>query len=93
MGVEIVLRESPAGEHQANGVAECAVREVKRQVRTLRYALEECLGPVPEAHPLLRWLPMAAPDAVSFYRIGKDGLTAEVRRTGRPWKKLVAEFG
>ena len=91
--VEIVLRESPAGEHQANGVAECAVREVKRQVRTLRYALEECLGPVPEEHPMLRWLPMAASDAISFYRIGKDGLTAEVRRTGRPWKKLVAEFG
>ncbi len=40
-GVGIVPHEPPVGAHQANGVAECAVREVKRQVRALRYALEE----------------------------------------------------
>ena len=34
-----------------------------------------------------------AADAISFFRIGKDGSTAEMRRSGRAWKKLVAEFG
>ena len=34
-----------------------------------------------------------AADAISFFRIGRDGLTAEMRRSGRAWKKLVAEFG
>ena len=92
-GVEVLTRESPVGESASNGVAECAVREVKRQVRTLRCALEERVGPVADGHPILRWLPMAAADAISFYRIGRDGLTAEMRRTGRPWNKLVAEFG
>ena len=32
-------------------------------------------------------------DEISFFRIGRDGLTAEMRRSGRAWKKLVAEFG
>ena len=31
--------------------------------------------------------------AISFLRIGRDGLTAEMRRSGRAWKKVVAEFG
>ena len=34
-----------------------------------------------------------AADAISFFWIGVDGLTAEMRRSGRAWKKLVAEFG
>lgn len=93
-GVEVVARESPVGDHQANGEAECAVREIKRQIRVLRYALEERIGgPVRKDHPILSWLPMLAADSLSRYRVGRDGRTAEVRRIGRPWKKLVAEFG
>ena len=34
-----------------------------------------------------------AADAISFFRIGEVCLTAEMRRSGRVWKKLVAEFG
>ena len=34
-----------------------------------------------------------ATDAISFFRIGKDGSTAGMRRSGRAWKKFVAEFG
>ena len=32
-------------------------------------------------------------DGISFSRIGRDGLTAEMRRSGHAWIKLVAEFG
>ena len=34
-----------------------------------------------------------AANAISVFKIGKDGLTGEMRRSGRAWKKLVAEFG
>ena len=34
-----------------------------------------------------------AADAITFFGIGRDGLTADMRRSGRAWKKLVAEFG
>ena len=33
-----------------------------------------------------------ATDAMSFVRMGKDRLAAEMRRSGRAWEKLVAEF-
>ena len=49
--VDLVLRESPIGEHATNGVAESAKREVKRQTRTLNVALkrmwERSLSPIP----------------------------------------------
>ena len=34
-----------------------------------------------------------ASDAISFFRIGRDALAVELRRSGRACKKLVARFG
>eukprot|EP00971_Amphidinium_carterae_P138725 2749239-Amphidinium_carterae.1 len=94
LGVEIIPRESPPGEHASNGEVEVAVREVKRRIRVLRFALEQRLGStVPDDHVFLRWLPMVAGNAISHFRLGADGMTAEVRRSGRPWKRMVAEVG
>eukprot|EP00435_Cladocopium_sp_Y103_P014191 s2521_g3.t1 len=44
--IESVPEESPVGDHQANGLVENAIREVKRQIRVLRSALEESIGRV-----------------------------------------------
>ena len=90
--VELVLRESLVGEHAIKGVAESAMREVNRQTRTLTLALEAQVGKIVESHSILRWMPMMVSHAISFFRIGRDVLTAEVRRSGRAWKKHVAEF-
>ena len=62
-------------------VVEMAVREVKRQCRTLRIPAEQHTS-VRIAHdsPLLSWF-------FRFARIGKDGKTSEMRRTGRRWRK------
>ena len=38
-GVELVLMTSPEGDHQANGLAEVGVREIKAQTRILRSQL------------------------------------------------------
>ena len=72
--VELVLRESPVGEHATNGVAESAMREVKRQTRTLKFALEAHVGKIVESHSILKWIPTMAVDAISFLRIGKRWL-------------------
>ena len=77
--VDLVLRECPVGEHAINGVAESAVREVKSQTRTLKFALEAHVGKIVESHSILRWIPMMASDAISFFR-RRDGLTVEMRR-------------
>ena len=89
--VDLVLRESPVGEHATHSV-ESAMREVKRQTRTLKFPLEAHVGKIVESRSILWWRPTMASDAISFFRIGRDGLTAEMRRSGRAWKKLVAEF-
>ena len=70
--MELVFRESPAGEHATNGVAESAMRDVKRQTqtRTLKFALEAHVGKIVESHFILRRIPTMAPDALSFLRIG-----------------------
>ena len=80
--LESVLCESPVSEHATNGVAESAMREVKRQPRTLNFALHAHVGKIVESHPILRWIPTMASDAISFFFMnGRDGLTAEVRRS------------
>ena len=43
-GVELVLMTSPEGDHQANGLAEVGVREIKAQTSILRSQLEQRLG-------------------------------------------------
>ena len=78
---------------RARGVAESAMPEVKWQTRTLKIALEAHVGKIVEYHSILKWIPTMAADAITFFRIGRDGLTADMRRSGRAWKKLVAEFG
>ena len=42
--IESVPEESPPADHQANGLVENAIREVRRQIRVLRSALEEKVG-------------------------------------------------
>ena len=74
--VELVLRESPIVEHATSRVAESAMREVKRQTRTLKFAFEAHEGKIVEAHSILKWIPTMAADAISFFSTGKDGLTA-----------------
>eukprot|EP00974_Lingulodinium_polyedra_P085576 8288154-Lingulodinium_polyedra.AAC.1 len=40
-GFDIVPESSPEGDSAANGLAEGSVRDVKAQVRTIRYAIEQ----------------------------------------------------
>ena len=43
--------------------------------------------------PLLSWLPRFTAQVMNKMRIGKDGKTSEIRRTGRRWRKPSAQFG
>ena len=93
-GVENVPQESPVGDHRSNGLAENAVREVKRQVRVLRSSLEEMIGKVlREDDPVLAWLPRHAADLMCRYRKGPDGRTPEHRRCGKNWRKPAIAIG
>ena len=93
-GVECVPRESPVGEHQANGLVENACKEIKRQVRVARSALEEKVGrPLSDSDPVLAWLPRHVGDLMNRYKKGTDGKTPESRRTGKQWRKPAISYG
>ena len=90
-GVEVIPQGPP--DHMANGRVEMAVREVNRQCRTLRISAENTSVRIADDSPLLSWLPRFAAQVMNKMRIGKDGKTSEMRRTGRGWRKPMAQFG
>ena len=91
--VEILDVGPPEGDHAANTRAETAVRETKRQCRSLRLAAERKLGvKLRDDHPALAWAPRFAGHVLSTVKLGDDGRTAELRRTGKPWKKFAIPF-
>ena len=94
VGVAVIPQGPPEGDHTANGRVEMAVREVKRQYRTLRISVEQNIGVrVGDGNPLLSWLLRVAAQVMNKMRIGKDGKTSEMRRTGGRWRKSMAQFG
>ena len=83
--IESVPEESPPADHQANGLVETAIREVRRQIRVLRSALEEKVGRVlPDEDPMLAWLPRQAADLLNRYK--KRRVDA---RSPPQWKALA----
>ena len=72
--------KSQVGEHATSGVTESTMREVKRQPRTLKLALGAHVVEDRRAtfHPW--WIPTMVSDAISFFRISRDGSTAAMRR-------------
>ena len=92
--VEIVVRTSPVGDSQANGAAENAVREGKKQGRVLRNHLESKLGQrLPHDRHVLAWIPRHGMNCINRYRMGADGRSSEHRRTGRRWNRPTVVFG
>ena len=92
--VEAISRETPVGDHQANGSIESAVRQLKSQMRALRLGLERRLGKVlAEDDPVLCWIATFAGDIIARYRKGSDGKTPWQRETGRRWAGEALEFG
>ena len=93
-GLEAIPRECPVGDHQANGHAESAVRQVKDMMRTIRIGLERNLGQIlDETDPILTWLPTFSADAVSIFRKMKDGKTRYEKETGKRWSRPRLSFG
>ena len=94
LGLEVIPQGPPEGDHMANGRVETAVREVKRQCRTLRISAEQNTSVrIADDSTLLSWVPRFAAQGMIKMRIGRDGKTSEMRRTGRRWRTPMAQFG
>ena len=72
VGVEVIPQGPPEGDHMSNCCVEMAVREVKRQCRTLHISAEHNTGVrIADESPLLSWLPRFAANVINKIRIGK----------------------
>ena len=92
--VEMVGKQSPEHDHQANGAAEAAVRECKGMIRSLRALVEDKYQKrFARGEPILSWIARHAANCRNRYRLGSDGRSAERRRTGRQWRKPTILFG
>ena len=71
------------GDHMANGRVEMTVRKLRRQCRPLRIFAEHNTGVrIGDDSPLLSWLLRFAAQVMNNMKVGKDGKTSELRRTG-----------
>ena len=94
LGGKVTPEEPETGEHQANGSAEVAGKNVRSMARTLMAQIEQKAGMKMEQgmdvyHWLIRWAAMVS----NRYRAGKDGKTAYQEQTGRRCKIEVIPFG
>ena len=94
LDVQVVMEESAVGDHQGNGKAESAIRQVQGQFRAMKDALETRYGRRIEGdHRRIPWLMMHAVPVINRSPKGPDGLTAYRRWKGRKFNRNVAEFG
>ena len=84
VGVEVIPQGPPEGDHMATGRVEMAVREVKRQCRTLRRSAEQNTSVrIADDSPSLGWLARFAAQVLNKMIIGKDKKTSETRNLER----------
>ena len=92
--VEVIQRTSPVGDHKSNGNAEVAVRELKKQMRAIRIALEQKLCcKLNDTNPVLAWMAPFAAHTINCYRRDSTGKTAFEKEFGRKWSRPALEFG
>ena len=79
---------------KSNGDAENAVKQVTKQLRTLKLCLERRIAKkIPTAHPLLTWLVEHAAWVLNTRIVGTDGVTAYHRTKGKSYAKRSIAFG
>ena len=92
--LNVVLEESPVGDHQANGEIEMANQQVQGQFRTMKCGFESRINAKLEGtHPLTPWLLIHAADTLNRYVKGECGRTAYHKVKGRSFRTPVSEWG
>ncbi len=89
--VEVVMGEAPVGDHQANGAAENAVKNIQGQFRVLKDALESRLGAMIQGdHVAVPWLIMRAGSVICRRHVDEEVFTPYRRWKGKPFNKPVS---
>ena len=91
---EIVVKNPPAHDPKANGVAERAVREFKEQLRATKIALERRVkAKLDPKLPLLHWMVVHSVETINRFLVGADGRTPYYRLYNKHFTGKLLEFG
>jgi len=94
MNVEIILEESPVGDHQANGEVENAIKRCAGQFRTLKEVTETRYGKrIAPEHHILPWMIAYSSGCINRFQVGEDGYTNHKRWKGKDFDRPICEFG
>ena len=92
-GVEVIPQGPRESDLMGNFRMEVAVREVTRRCRTLWIPAEHNTSVrIADDSSFFSWLPWFAAQIMNYMRIGNEGKTSELRRTGRRWRKPMAQM-
>ena len=69
---QTMVEESPAYDSRSNGFIERAVQSVKSQIRTMRLALQNKVGPLTAGMCIVPWLMEHAANLLTLYEVRKD---------------------
>ena len=89
-----MLKHPPAYDPKANGLAERAVRELKKQLRATKLPLERRIQTkIGTKAPILLWMITHAAETINRFLAGTDGRTPHYRLHGKHFIWKVLEFG
>ena len=87
------MEESLVEEHHSNGTIEVTVREIQKQIRVMKSALEERMKcEVLSRHPILAFSVEHAGRLMLRYEVVLDGCTAYELHAGKPYRRQLVEF-
>ena len=91
---EVVMEESPVGDHASNGMVENASKQVQGQFRSMKSALEgRYKTQINGEHQSIPWLMAHAAATINRRRRDEGGMTAYRRWKGKEFNRFVVEFG
>ena len=92
--VEIIMEESPVGDHASNGDIEGTMKQAQGKFRTMKDALDTRYDRRTDRdYCAMPWLMKHSGDTMNRRRKDNEGFTAYRRWKGREFRRLVAEFG
>ena len=91
---QILEEQAVKYDSKSNGDAENAVKQVTKQLRTLKLCLESRIGQrVPTSHPFLTWLVEHSAWTLNTRVLGTDGATPYQQVKGKNYAKRGVGFG
>ena len=92
--IEVVMEESPVGEHQSNGQVENAIRQAQGVFRSMKDALESRLGKRLDGECwAIPWLIRHATAMMNRMHVHPNGKTSYEYVKGKRYKRETIEFG